>query len=98
VVTGGSARGGAPSIVFEEGDGFCTVSGAIETDNAGYLGDGYANTTKAAGTTVVSALDALNDEAVTRTFAFANRGTGCDNNDTVFTPPPTPIRRKRPRP
>ncbi len=55
--TGGDGTGGAepilPELVLQEEQlGFCTVDGAVESDNAGFTGAGYANTDNVVGSAI----------------------------------------------
>ena len=43
---------GDVTLVIEEADGFCAVDGSIDNDNAGFSGDGFANTDNATGNAI----------------------------------------------
>jgi hypothetical protein len=61
-------------LVIEEADGFCFVDGKVDTENSGYTGSGFANTSNASGAAVEWAVAADSDVTVTLEWLFANGG------------------------
>lgn len=73
--SGGTDPGSEVTIVIEEGDGFCEVEGSIDTDNTGFLGDGFANADNRAGAGVEWSVSAIGATTVTLDVLFANGGS-----------------------
>lgn len=60
---------------FMEGENACTVDGILlESKNEGFLGEGYVNTTNAAGASVSYVIDSDKDQIATITFRYSNGG------------------------
>lgn len=72
--SGGTDLGPPVSIVIEEDEGFCSVDGTIDTDNAGFSGSGFANADNAIGAGVEWSVDASASTNVTLEIVFANGG------------------------
>lgn len=70
--TGGADLGPEVSIVIDEGDGFCSVDGTIDSDNAGFSGSGFANPDNAMGAAVEWSVTSEGATAVSLTWSYAN--------------------------
>lgn len=67
---------GLPAVTLQENTiGFCRVDGAVDNNNAGFTGTGFANTTNAVGTQIVWKLFANNSGNYQFEIRFANGGT-----------------------
>ncbi len=67
--------GGASSITIQENEtGFCGVDGLIESEHAGYTGDGYANTDNVAGNGIDYRINIPTGGTYTFTWRYANSG------------------------
>jgi rhamnogalacturonan endolyase len=63
------------SLTIQENEnGFCSVDGTIDNDNAGYTGDGFANTTNSDNNGITWTVYATSSGAYTLTWRFANGG------------------------
>lgn len=68
---------GATELILEEGDGklgYCSASGAVESDNAGFSGVGYINTDNAVGASITWSVSVLAEAEVRLEFTYANGG------------------------
>lgn len=81
--SGGADLGPDVSILIEEGAGFCEVEGTIDANNAGFLGDGFANTNNAAGAGVVWSVNSVGATTVTLEVRFASGGDA-NRDGSVF--------------
>ncbi len=73
---GVTSTGGSPSdleLVLQESEpGFCRVDGAVEADNAGFSGTGYANTSNAVGAGIEWGVDVSVAGTYTLEFTYAH--------------------------
>ncbi|MBX2859518.1 MAG: carbohydrate-binding protein [Cellvibrionaceae bacterium] len=60
----------------ENQDGFCSVDGAVENNNAGFTGEGFANTDNAPGTSIRWKIAVETPGEYSLRFRFANGGSG----------------------
>ncbi len=72
--TGGADLGPEVSVLIEEADGFCRVDGTIDTDNAGFSGDGFANADNAVGAGIEWSVTAVGPTPVSLEWLYANGG------------------------
>lgn len=64
---------GSTSITLQENaTGFCSVNGTVDSNNAGFTGAGFANTTNAAGTGVMYKVAFSSAGAYTFTYRYAS--------------------------
>lgn len=74
-----SSSSSAPStsslVLQENQSGFCGVDGTIDSNNSGFTGSGFANTSNASGTSVTWAVEATESNRYTLSFRYANGGT-----------------------
>lgn len=61
----------------------CTVDGTVDSDNAGFNGSGFVNTTNAVGANMVLSINATNAGTASVGFTYANGG-GTDRPATVI--------------
>ncbi len=59
----------------ENATGFCRVDGTVDSNNTGYTGSGFANTTNASGTQIVWNVNASSNGTYSLEIRFANAGT-----------------------
>ncbi|MCE3252267.1 MAG: xylosidase [Cellvibrio sp.] len=79
-----SAATQASLLIQEAQTGFCRVDGSIDTNNAGFIGAGFANTNNVQGAAVVWAIQASASSRSTLAFRFANGGTANRNGSLVI--------------
>lgn len=66
---------GLPNVTIQENaGGFCRIDGTVDSNNAGYTGTGFANTTNASGTQIVWSLNANTSGNYQFEVRFANGG------------------------
>ena len=70
-------------LIQEGSQGFCRVDGDIESEHAGYTGNGYANTTNAANMAVSWQVSASSANTYSVTLRFANKGTAARSGTLV---------------
>jgi lysophospholipase L1-like esterase len=61
--------------IQENATGFCRVDGTVDSNNTGYTGSGFANTTNASGTQIAWSLNASASGNYQLEIRFANAGT-----------------------
>jgi lysophospholipase L1-like esterase len=77
-----SSRSSSSSVALsaltiqESTTGFCRVDGTVDSNNTGYTGSGFANTTNASGTQLVWSVNASASGNYQLEIRFANAGTG----------------------
>ncbi|MBN2344031.1 MAG: carbohydrate-binding protein [Deltaproteobacteria bacterium] len=62
----------ADVLTIEEGVGFCFVEGSVDSDNANYAGDGFANSTNTAGAGVEWSVAATESITASLEWRFSN--------------------------
>jgi hypothetical protein len=88
-IVGGSDPNVYNFTIQENEDGFCSVDGTVDSNNQGYSGDGFANTTNAENSGITWSANVSSSGVYTLTWRFANGGTTdrtCDlriNDSTV---------------
>jgi len=64
-----------PSITIQENEsGYCGVDGTVDTNNTGYTGSGFANTSNAAGTRILWSINANASGNYQLEYRYANGG------------------------
>ncbi|WP_193747461.1 carbohydrate-binding protein [Cellvibrio sp. OA-2007] len=63
-------------VLQELEPGFCSVDGTIDSNNAGFTGNGFANSKNATGAMIKWAVNASESSRYTLTFRYANGGSG----------------------
>ncbi|WP_238582467.1 nucleoside hydrolase-like domain-containing protein [Cellvibrio sp. OA-2007] len=63
-------------VLQEQQPGFCSVDGTIDSNNAGFTGNGFANSKNATGAMIKWAVNASESSRYTLTFRYANGGSG----------------------
>jgi poly(3-hydroxybutyrate) depolymerase len=71
-------------LIQESQAGFCRVDGTVDSNNAGFTGTGFANTSNSQGAAVVWAVEAASSGRTTLTFRYANGGTANRNGSLVI--------------
>lgn len=60
------------TVVIEEDDGFCSLDGTIDSNHAGYTGDGFSNGFNTLGAGIEWSIEVSTPTSVTLTWNFAN--------------------------
>jgi pectate lyase/predicted neuraminidase/lysophospholipase L1-like esterase len=67
-----TTTGDSGTTIQENETGFCNVDGSIDNNNAGFSGDGFANTNNAAGNGIDWKIDVASSGTYTVTWRYAN--------------------------
>jgi len=88
VIVSSSSRSSATAqsslLIQESQAGFCRVDGAVDSNHAGFIGAGFANTNNAQGAAIVWAVQSSTSSRNTLTFRFANGGTANRNGSLLI--------------
>lgn len=83
----GICSGGNTGVIACNGsiqaESACVLDGTVDSDNAGFNGSGFANTTNAVGANILLSIDASNSGAADVGFVYANGG-GTDRPATLI--------------
>lgn len=78
-------------LIQEQDTGFCSVDGAVESDNAGFTGTGYANSDNVVDVAVSWSVQATTSGPRDVTFRFANASTNPRDGELTVNGMPTGI-------